>query len=30
MGLSIIGADYAMTMYGRLGAVHRFDITFTL
>ena len=30
MGLSVIGADYAWTNFSRLGAVHRFNLTFTL
>ncbi len=30
MGLSVIGADYAFANYGRLGAVHRFNLSFTL
>ena len=30
IGLSDIGADYAFAYYGRLGAVHRINLSFTL
>jgi len=29
MGLSVVGADYAFSNFGRLGSVHRISLTFT-